>query len=81
MARGDVDDDPLLLAVGNIFKNLGQFEVMGADLVPRIDVFYEVKKALLAQILGYLGVIGLQKLKNTTFLLVGHLWQRLPQLK
>jgi hypothetical protein len=44
-------------------------------------MFNEVKKALLTQILGYLGIVRLQKLKSAPFLLVRHAGKRLPELK
>ena len=81
MTGSDVHNYPFLLAVGNIFKDLGQFQVVGAYFLPRIDVFDEVKEAFFAQILRHLGIVGLQKLKSAPFLLVRHSWQRLSQLK
>ena len=67
-----------LLAVGDILEDLGQFQVVRANFVPRIDVFDEVKEALLAQSLCHLGIVGLQQLKSAPFLLLGHRRQGLP---
>jgi hypothetical protein len=41
-------------------------------------VFDEVKERILAQILRYLGIVGLEKLKSAPFLLFGHRRQALP---
>ena len=62
MAWGNVHNHPFLLTSGDILKDLGQFEVVRTNFVPRIDVFYEVKEAFLAQTLSHLSIVGLEKL-------------------
>ena len=78
MTRCNIYNHPFLLAVGDIFEDLGQFQVVRANFVPRVDVFDEVKERILAQILRHLGIIGLEKLKSAPFLFVGHRRQCLP---
>ena len=78
MTRSDVYNHPFLLAVGDIFEDLSQFQVVRADFVPRIDVFDKVKERFLAQSLRHLGIVGFEKLKSASFLLLGHRRQGLP---
>ena len=60
MSWSNINDDALFLARSDVFKNLYEFKVVWSNLVARIDVIDEVKKALPAQILRYSGVVVLQ---------------------
>jgi hypothetical protein len=62
MSWSDINNDTFFLAVSDVFKDLSQFEMVRPHLVARIHMFNEVKKALLTQTLGYLGVVRPQKL-------------------
>jgi len=70
MTRGDVDDDPFLASGLDIFKDFGQFPVVRAYFVPRIDVLDEVKEGIFAQFLRDLRLILLQEVSDTPFILL-----------
>jgi hypothetical protein len=45
------------LPVSNILKDLNKFKVVRTNFVPRVDVFDEVKEALLTHALGSSAVV------------------------
>ncbi|MFO0002457.1 MAG: hypothetical protein ACK559_15110, partial [bacterium] len=61
MSGGNVDDHPLFLTCGDLFKDSGQFSVVWPHHIARIHMLNEVQKGLAALQLCNLRLILLQK--------------------